>query len=78
MREAATVIADDYRQRGATPAEAQQYAGVVLGASVKSQSAAHGVRSGLRFLSLTTGVLGLIIGSIRLLAPGRPVRTITH
>jgi hypothetical protein len=35
------------------------------------------VSGGLRFLSLTTGALGLVVGLIRLLAPSRPVRTIT-
>jgi MFS family permease len=78
VRDAQAAVADDYRQRGATPAEAQQYAGVVLGAFAKLEATARGVRSGLRFLSLTTGALGLAIGLIRLLAPGRVVRTITR
>ena len=77
VRDAAAGVADDYLRRGSTPAEAQQHASVVLGASVKIESAARGVQGGLRFLSLTTGALGLLIGLIRLLAPGRPVRTIT-
>ncbi len=78
VRDAAAAIADDYRQRGATPAEAQQLASVALGASVKVESAAHGVQSGLRFLSLITGGLGLVVGLVRLLAPGVPLRTVTR
>jgi MFS family permease len=78
VRDAATVIADDYRQRGATPAEAQQHAGVVLGAYAKLESTARGVSGGLRFLSLTTGVLGLVVALLRWLAPSRPIRTITR
>ena len=78
VRDAAANLADDYWQRGSTPAEAQQYAGVALGASVKLESVAHGIRSGLRFLSLATGMLGLILGLLRWLAPGHPLRTITQ
>jgi hypothetical protein len=52
--DAANAVADDYRQRGTTPAEAQQHASAVLGAYVKLEAAAHGVRSGLRFLSRAT------------------------
>ena len=59
VRDAAAAVADDYRQRGASPGEAQQLAGVALGAAVKLESTARGVGDGLRFLSLTTGVLGL-------------------
>jgi hypothetical protein len=78
VRDAAAAVADDYMQRGATPAEAQQYAAVVLAATVKLEAAAHGVRSGLRFLSLITGVLGCVIGLLRLLAPAAPLRTISR
>jgi MFS family permease len=77
VRDAAAAVADDYRQRGATPGEAQQLAGVVLGASAKVESAARGVSDGLRFLSLTTGIFGLVVGLLRWLAPSPPVRTIT-
>jgi MFS family permease len=78
VRDAAANVADDYWQRGSTPAEAQQYAGVALGAYVKLESLAHGIRSGLRFLSLTTGMLGLILGLLRWLAPGRSLRSISR
>ena len=78
VRDAAAVVADDYRQRGATPAEAQQYAGVVLGASVKLESTARGVSGGLRVLSIITGVLGLVVGLLRLFAPSSPLRKVTR
>ncbi len=78
VRDAAAAVADDYRQRGATPAEAQQYASVALGAYAKVESAARGVRSGLRFLSLITGVLGLVVGLLRWWAPSPPLRTVTR
>ncbi|MBP3954887.1 MFS transporter [Gemmata sp. G18] len=77
VRDAAAALADDYRQRGATPGEAQQLAGVALGASVKFESTARGVSGGLRFLSLTTGVLGLVIGLLRWFTPSTPLRKIT-
>jgi hypothetical protein len=78
VRDAAAAVADDYRQRGATPAEAQQLAGVALGAYVKVESAARGVSGGLRFLSLMTGGLGLAVGLLRWLAPSPPLRTVTR
>jgi predicted MFS family arabinose efflux permease len=77
VRDAAAAVADDYRQRGATPGEAQQLAGVVLGASVKLESAARGVSGGLRFLSLTTGALGLVVALLRWVAPSPPLRKVT-
>jgi MFS family permease len=78
VRDAAAVVADDYRQRGATPNEARQQAGVVLGGYAKLEAVARGVSGGLRFLSLATGTLGLVVGLIRWLAPSPPIRTITR
>jgi MFS transporter, DHA2 family, multidrug resistance protein len=78
VRDATAALADDYRQQGATPAEAQELAGVVLGASVKLESTARGVSGGLRFLSLTTGVLGLLVGLLRWWAPSPPLRMVTR
>src|SRR5262249_36156673 len=49
VRDAAAAIADDYLQRGASPGESRELAGVVLGASVKVESVARGVSDGLRF-----------------------------
>ena len=44
----------------------------VLGAFVKEQAVAHGIQSGLRFLSLIVGGLGLLV--TLLLAQGRAAR----
>jgi MFS family permease len=78
VRDAAAAVADDYHQRGSTPQEAQQHAGVVLGASVKLESVARGVSDGLRFLSLVIGAFGLAVALFRWLAPSQPLRTITR
>jgi hypothetical protein len=78
VRDAAAAVADDFIRRGATPAEAQQHASVALGASVKLESTARGIRSGLRFLSLMTGALGLVVGLLRWGAPSPPLRTVTR
>jgi MFS family permease len=78
VRDATAALADDYRQRGATPGEAQQLAGVVLGASVKLESTARGVTGGLRFLSLTIAVLGVVVGLLRWFAPSQPLRMVTR
>jgi MFS transporter, DHA2 family, multidrug resistance protein len=77
-QDAAAALADDYRQRGATAGEAQELAGVVLGASVKLESTARGVSGGLRFLSVTTGLLGLVVGLLRWWAPSPPLRMVTR
>jgi MFS family permease len=78
VRDAAAAIADDYRQRGATPSEAQQLAGIALGAYVKLESTARGVSGGLRFLSVVIGILGLAIATLRWLAPSPPLRMVTR
>ena len=77
VRDAAAVVADDYRQRGATPRRPATRRRA-LGASVKLESTARGVSGGLRFLSLTTGVLGLVVGLFRWWAPGPPLRRVTR
>jgi MFS transporter, DHA2 family, multidrug resistance protein len=78
VRDAAVALADDYRQRGVSPGDAQELAGVALGAAVKLQSTARGVSGGLRFLSLTIGGLGLVVGLLRWLAPSLPLRMVTR
>jgi MFS transporter, DHA2 family, multidrug resistance protein len=77
VRDAAAGLAADYQNRGATADEAQQLTGIALGASVKMESSARGVSNGLRFLSLTTGFLGLLVGLTRWLAPIPPLRKVT-
>jgi len=54
-------VADYYKQRGAEAPEASQMASGVLGGFVKTEAVAHGIQSGLRFLSLIVGGLGLIV-----------------
>lgn len=45
---------------------------------MKLESAARGVSVGFQFLSLTTGILGLVIGLLRWLAPSPPIRAVTR
>jgi MFS family permease len=54
-------IADYYRQRGVGNAELPSMTSQVLGGFVKSEATARGIQSGLRFLSLAVGGLGLVI-----------------
>ena len=57
-------VADYYRQRGVSGPELSQMTATVLGASVKAAAIAHGIQSGLRFLSLVVGGLGLLVTSL--------------
>jgi hypothetical protein len=54
-------IADYYRQRGVGNADLSQMTSTVLGGFVKSEAVARGIQSGLRFLSLAVGGLGLVV-----------------
>lgn len=45
---------------------------------MKLQSMDRGVSDGLRFLSLTIGVLGVVVGLLRWCAPGPPLRMVTR
>jgi hypothetical protein len=65
--EASARAADYYRQRGVGGSESAQMASTVLGSSVKTEAVAHGIQSGLRFLSLIVGVIGLLIVVLLLL-----------
>jgi MFS family permease len=78
VRDAAAALADDYRQRGATPAEAQQLAGVVLGAYAKLEATARGVSGGLQFLSITMALFGGAVGLLRWLAPSPVIHPVTR
>jgi hypothetical protein len=57
-------VADYYHQRGASGQELAQLTSTVLGSAVKSDAVTHGIQSGLRFLSLVVGGLGLIVTSL--------------
>lgn len=61
LQEAAARIADHYHQRGVSGAELTRMTSTVLGTSVKADAGAHGIQSGLRFLSLIVGGIGLLV-----------------
>jgi MFS family permease len=64
VEEASTRAADYYRQRGVGGPESSQMASTMLGAFVQTEAAAHGIQSGLRFLSLTVGGIGLLVTAL--------------
>ncbi len=54
-------IADYYQQHGAGVPESSQMASAVLGGSVRVEAAALGIQTGVRFLSLIVGGIGLLV-----------------
>jgi MFS family permease len=74
--EAAANVADYFMQRGATGPELKQHTSTVLGSFVVVESAAQGIRQGLRFLSLIVGCMGLIIVLLLVTTAGTPLSTI--
>src|SRR5262249_61522022 len=64
VESASLKIADYYVQHGVEPADAKPLTGAVLGGQVKADAVAHGIQSGLRYLSIVVGGLGLIITSL--------------
>ncbi|HKB42204.1 MAG TPA: hypothetical protein VKD72_37605, partial [Gemmataceae bacterium] len=52
--------------------ELSQLTSTVLGSSVKTEAVAHGIQSGLRFLSLIVGGFGLLVTTL-LFFSRRPV-----
>jgi hypothetical protein len=73
VEEASARVADYYRQRGVGGPESSQLASTVLGGYVKTEAGAHGIQSGLRFLSLIVCGVGLLVTA--LLARSRAVRS---
>jgi hypothetical protein len=61
VQESSARVADYYRQRGVSGPELSQETSTVLGGSVKTEAVAHGIQSGLRFLSLVVGGIGLLV-----------------
>ena len=61
IQEASARIADYFQQRGVDGPDLRQMTSTVLGSRVKSDAVAHGIRSGLRFLSLFVGSFGLLV-----------------
>ena len=64
VQESSARVADYYHQRGVSCPELTQLTSTVLGGFVKTEAAAHGIQSGLRFLSLTVGSVGLLITAL--------------
>jgi MFS family permease len=61
VEESSARVADYYRQHGVGAPESSQMASSVLGGFVRVEAAALGIRSGLRFLSLIVGGIGLLV-----------------
>jgi MFS family permease len=57
-------IADYYQQRGVSGPDLAQLTSTVLGGFVKEEAVAQGIQSGLRFLSLTVGGIGLLVTAL--------------
>jgi MFS family permease len=70
IQESSARVADYYRQRGVSGPELSRMTSTVLGGSVKTEAVAHGIQSGLRFLSLIVGGLGLVVTTL-LFLPGK-------
>ncbi len=64
VEESSARVADYYHQRGVAGAESSQMASTVLGGFVKTEAVAHGIQSGLRFLSLVVGGAGLLVTAL--------------
>ena len=69
VMEAQARVADYFRERGVYEPDLQQETGRVLGTFATVEAAAHGVSSGLRFLSLVVGTLGLLVTALLATAP---------
>jgi MFS family permease len=61
VEESSARVAGYYQQRGVQGAESGQMASTVLGGFARAEAVAHGIQSGLRFLSLIVGGVGLIV-----------------
>src|SRR5215471_4001990 len=61
-------VAEYYQQRGVGAPESYQMASGVLGSFVQVEATAFGIRSGLRFLSLIVGGMGLLVTVLLLLS----------
>jgi MFS family permease len=61
VEESSARVADYYQQRGMGAPESSQMAAGVLGGYVRVEAAAFGIQTGLRFLSLIVGGIGLLL-----------------
>jgi MFS family permease len=64
VQESSARVADYYRHRGVSGPELSQRTSTVLGSFVKTEAVAHGIQSGLRFLSLVVGGVGLVVTAL--------------
>jgi MFS family permease len=64
VQESSARVADYYHQRGVAGPELSQLTSTVLGSSVKTEAVAHGIQSGLRFLCLIVGGVGLLVTAL--------------
>jgi MFS family permease len=64
VQESSARVADYYRQRGVGGPELSQMTSTALGGFVKTEAVAHGIQSGLRFLSLIVGGFGLVVTTL--------------
>jgi hypothetical protein len=64
VQESSARVADYYRQRGVEGPQLSQMTSTVLGGFVKAEAVAHGIQSGLRFLSLFVGASGLLVTAL--------------
>ena len=61
VEEASARIADYYQQHGVGSSDLSRMTSTVLGGFAKVEAVAHGIQSGLRFLSLIVGGIGLLV-----------------
>jgi hypothetical protein len=72
VEESAARVADYYHQLGVGGPESSQMASAVLGGFARTEAVAHGIQSGLRFLSLVVGGVGLLVTLLLLTSSPRP------
>lgn len=68
VEESSARVADYYQQRGVGAPQSSQMASAVLGGFVRVEAAAIGIQTGLRFLSLIVGGIGLLVTILLLLS----------
>jgi MFS family permease len=64
IQESSARLADYYHQRGVSGPELSHMTSTALGGFVKTEAVAHGIQSGLRFLSLIVGGFGLVVTAL--------------
>jgi MFS family permease len=64
VQESSARVADHFHQRGVSGPELSQITSAQLGGFVKTEAVAHGIQSGLRFLSIVGGGAGLLVTAL--------------